>query len=78
MDAAGDNHIKSAKPASERQILGFLFYVALRFHTLSHMCICDMKVEAQMSKGTKRLDRNGMTKMAEYAGNVLNIKYILT
>ena len=41
-----DNHSKGIKPASERQILGFLFYVALRFHTLSHMCICDMKVEA--------------------------------
>lgn len=33
METAGNNHKKGIKSASGRQILCFLFYVALRFHS---------------------------------------------
>lgn len=53
METTGDDHKKGIKSASGRQILCFLFYVALRFHsdTRNHMCVCDMKVGGRGTDG---------------------------
>lgn len=76
MDTTGDNHSKGIKPAPGRQILCFLFYVVLGFHTdtLNHMCIHDMKIKACMSKGPKGTDGKEMGKMGEHIKNMSNVK----